>query len=471
MRSGRTHSLLFALAVAGEIFFARGAIAHENFNPWPVSAFVTDPMREGQSLVPSVPMRVMGPEASDTLISADPGTQYQEVEGYGAAITDSTLLTIGQLPPKQQETLLQILFNPRSGLNIRYLRVPIGASDFGVEAYTFLDLPPGSVDPELKFFKFSRARKVVAFLRRVKKINPAVKIMLSPWSPPAWMKTTGSLNGGSLKPEFFPAYAMYLAKSVQAFERAGITADSLTIQNEPFYANDKYPSMLMETADQITFIRDHLVPLFSREGIHTKILGIDHNYEYKADVDALIAALGDKIAGIAYHCYGGNYEQMQGTAAPIYQSECSGGTWGDNPGTFHFWLQGQVIGAGLLGSRLGMGWNLALDQKHGPYIGYCQNCRGLVDIDTNTKKVTYNPELIAMAQAGKFLHPGARRIATSIPLDPTYSNIGYINRNGSVVYVAENNTGAERGFVFSTPRGDFYRLLVPANGAVTLVAH
>jgi glucosylceramidase len=115
-----------------------------------------------------------------------------------------------------------------------------------------------------------------------------------------------------------------------------------------------------------------------------------------------------------------------------------------------------------------MGWNLALDQNHGPFLGYCENCRGLVDIDTVTKKITFNPELIALAHAGKFLGKGAVRISAPAPFDGNYTSIAYLNTDGTVVHVAENTGPSGRNFVVPTASGDFFRVTVPAGGAVTV---
>lgn len=443
-------------------------LASEKKLDWSTEALVTDPYQAGGMMQATSAERVGVPTAQDLVLTYDAQARFQEIEGFGAAITDSSLLAISSLPQEKQGQLLRQLFHPRQGLNISYLRVPIGASDFGVESYTYADTPDGREDPQLKHFSFRRARNTVAFLRRVKWINPNLRIMLSPWSPPAWMKTSGHLNGGSLKPEHFSTFARYLVKSVQRFERAGLTVDALTIQNEPFHSTEKYPSMGMSTDEQIIFIRDHLHPQLRRAGLKTKILALDHNYDLRSEADAMHAALGDRIAGIAYHCYGGTFDLMKGSHAPLYQTECSGGTWGDGPGSLNFWLQSQVIGAGHLGNRLSIAWNLALDQNHGPFQGYCDNCRGLVDIDTVTKKVTYNPELFALAHGGKYLKPGARRIATSRPGDESYSTIGYVNRDGSVALVMENRALTPRFFVVATPRGDFFRVSVPAGGAATI---
>lgn len=430
-----------------------------------VRAWVSNPGMPGFYLRSQPTERVAIPETGDTWLLADAGVRFQEIEGFGAALTDSTLIVLDSLPPVKRTRLLRELFDPRRGLNLSYVRIPIGASDFGVTTYTYAD----SEDPTLKNFDMRRALPAIALVKKLKVINPSLRILLSPWSPPAWMKSSGSLNGGSLKPEHYPTYARYLLKVLQGYARRGLEVDTLTIQNEPFFANDKYPSMEMPSARQIEFLRDHLLPLLRQSGLRTKVLALDHNYDYRAEAESVISALEGKLAGIAYHCYGGEIEDLRGSAAPLYQTECSGGEWSSAPETFHFWLQSQVIAAGNFGNRFSLGWNLALDQNHGPFLGYCENCRGLVDIDTVTKKVTFNPELIALAHAAKFLGPGAMRISAPAPLDGNYSTIAYLNADGTVVHVAENAGPASRNFVVPTPAGDFFRVTVPAGGAATVL--
>jgi glucosylceramidase len=409
-----------------------------------------------------------GRSRSATLLSFDRSSLRQEIEGYGAALTDSSVLAINSLPAGKRSALLRELFDPVRGLNMNYLRIPLGATDFGTKSYSYLDLPAGQEDPELTQFSLRQAAAMIRLLHEIQGINPDLKLLLSPWSPPAWMKTSGQLHGGSLKKEHYGTFARYLLKSISAFEGEGFTVDSLTIQNEPYFSTEQYPTMGMDENEQIEFIRDFLYPALRSAGEKTKILALDHNYDLRPQADMIAAALGDKIAGVAYHCYGGDYLEMANSTTPIYQTECTSGTWGDFAGSLRYWLDTQVIGAGLIGGKLAMGWNLALNEKHGPYFGYCDNCRGLVDIHSKSKKVTFNPELIALAHAGKFLRPGSHRIESLPPLDGNYSYIAYLNPNQSVVVVVQNLGASLREFVLPGSDGVFFRFSVPAGGVASI---
>lgn len=440
------------------------------FAAGPVSAraFVTDPAYPEKYLQPSG-LGIERNAKAGTTLAINPLAVFQEIEGFGAAITDSTVITLNALPAAKRQQILRSIFHPAEGMNMNYLRVPIGASDFGTNVYTYLDLPPGQEDPKADKFDFSRAAPTVQMLKEIKAINPGIRLLLSPWSPPAWMKDSGRLEGGSLRPNRFDAYARYLLRSIQAFEAAGLKVDAITVQNEPFYSTEKYPSMRMEVEDQVRFIQDFFYPLLRAAGLPTRIFALDHNYDYRKEADQLSRSLAGKISGLAYHCYGGEFRDMAESPLPVYQTECTSGDWaGDFADSLRFWLDTQVVGAGLIGNRLSLGWNLALDENHGPYVGQCENCRGMIDVNRRNQTVTYNPELIALAHAGKFLKAGARRIGTAKPTDAGYAYIAYRNPDEEIVAVVQNMGSRRRDFLLPKGEGSF-RVTVPARGVATVV--
>ncbi|NTW25075.1 MAG: glucan endo-1,6-beta-glucosidase, partial [Lentimicrobium sp.] len=183
--------------------------------------------------------------ANFPVISLDTSTRFQEVEGYGAALTGSSAYLINnKLSSGARQTLLNDLFNPATGIGISYLRLTMGASDFSLSDFTYNDLPAGQTDYDLEQFSLAQdLDDVVPVLKEIIQLSPAIKLMGSPWSPPAWMKTNGSLKGGKLKPASYEVYADYFVKYIQAMKSQGIAIDAVTPQNEPLYSTANYPCM------------------------------------------------------------------------------------------------------------------------------------------------------------------------------------------------------------------------------------
>jgi glucosylceramidase len=445
------------------------AFALDDTDASSVSVYTTDPSAPEQYLKKSSPALLEKLPLHAAVLTYNSTHLFQSMEGFGAALTDSAILAINRLTPMVRTKLLHDLFGPQEGLNVNFLRVPIGASDFSIENYSYLDLPAGQTDPDLNAFNASRAQPTIDMIHEILEINPDVKIMLTPWSPPGWMKTSGSMINGSLKPEFFDALAGYLIKSIQAFEAQDIPISYLSIQNEPYFGNDKYASMYMTAEDQITLIRDHLGPLMQLWNVDTKILVLDHNYIYREDADRIFETTKEWVEGIAYHCYDGDIESIKGSTAPIFQTECTAIEDGTSfKSNFHDWLSTQVINGGLVGAKSALGWNIVLDKTHGPSIGYCTDCRGMVDVNLKDQTYRVNPEMIAIAHAGKFVRQGARRMETADYKSPRFSYVAYLNPGEDVVVIAENKIDKAIAVAVPDQDGHYFKVRIPAGGAVTV---
>lgn len=435
----------------------------------PVSVYSTDPTTPDTYLSESSVTLLPNTPPSDALVlSYNHDHLFQQIDGFGAALTDSSVININKLSPMIRTKLLHMLFSQDSGLNLNYLRVPVGASDYSLQWYSYLDLPKGEADTDLSGFNASAAYPTIQLLKEILEINPNVRVMLTPWSPPGWMKTNESMMNGSLKNDMYEVLSQYLMKSLEAFESQGIPVALMSIQNEPFYGTSGYPSMFMTAEEQIELI-NHFGPLLHQSGYSTQLLGLDHNFIYRTDADHIYSETRPWLAGIAYHCYEGDVDDLMGSTTPFYQTECTGVEEGTPyEKTLHSWLQTQVIDGGLMGSKLALGWNLVLDEKHGPYIGWCNNCRGMVDINSQTETITVNPELVAIAHASKYVLPGAYRMETRDYKSKDFSYIGYANPNGSYVLVVENRSDKPMAFVVPDVDGRYYRIRVPANGVSTV---
>src|SRR2546422_50122 len=221
------------------------------------------------------------PPATLLRIVVDEGTTYQEMVGFGAAITDASAWLIqNKLAPAQREALLQELFGPSPGLGLSFTRLTMGASDFSLHQYSYDDMPAGQTDSALAHFSIDSNRAyVLPVVQRALAINPRLKIMASPWSPPGWMKTTGSLIQGTLLPEAYGPLAEYFRRYIEAYGAEGVPIYAITVQNEPHYEPPTYPGMRLEPPARSRFIGQYLGPLFAQHGIGTIILDWDHNWD------------------------------------------------------------------------------------------------------------------------------------------------------------------------------------------------
>ncbi|WP_405063095.1 discoidin domain-containing protein [Kribbella sp. NBC_01505] len=446
-----------------------------------------------------------------TTITVDPRTTYQTMDGFGASITDSSAAVLSRLSPALREETLRKLFDPKQGIGVSFLRQPVGSSDFtaAAEHYTFDDVAPGQTDFKLKQFSIKHdEQQVLPLLRRAKQLNPALKVMASPWSPPAWMKTGDSLVGGRLKddPAVYDAYARYLVKFVEAYTRAGVPVDFLSIQNEP--QNRKpggYPGTDVPVRQEAEVI-SRLGPLLHKVSPRTKILGYDHNWTtHPGDVGTtppgedpetdypykLLQTKASKwIAGTAYHCYSGNAAAQTAlhNAFPdkgIWFTECSGSHGAnDTPpqifrGTLTWHARNLMLGTTRNWAKSVVNWNIALDSTGGPHLGGCGTCTGLVTLQADGT-VTTDAEYYTIGHLSKFVKPGAVRIGST-----SYGTTGwngqlmtaaFRNPDGSTALVVHNENDEPRKFAvavgdqtleYELPGGSIGTFTWPASWAST----
>jgi glucosylceramidase len=411
-------------------------------------------------------------------ITVKPDTSYQEIDGFGASLTESSAwLMAKKLTPEAREKVLQNLFNPKTGIGLRFLRQPMGASDFALGDYTYDDLPSGQTDPKLEKFSISHDKEtIIPILKRILEINPNVKIMGTPWSPPAWMKTTNSVLKGKLKPGGYEWLALYFLKFIQAYAIEGLPIYAISLQNEPYFEPDSYPGMFMSSQDQIEVVKI-LGPMLKTAGLKTKILVWDHNWD-KPEYPT--AVLDDKtareyIAGSAFHCYAGQptAQSVVKTAHPdkdIYFTECSGGAWSISfRSNLQYIAQTVVTNPIRNWSRTAVMWNLALDENYGPKNGGCPNCRGVITINQKTGNVDYNVEYYALGQVSKFVQTGAKRIGSE-STSSTIQSVAFRNTDGTLVLMLTNSVLSDEDVNISDGVQSF-KYSVPGNGVVTFIWH
>ncbi len=414
-------------------------------------------------------------ESSPTDVVIDIHRKYQSIVGFGAALTDSSAwLLQNRMDDRQRDALLHELFGPPPNLNLNMARLTIGASDFSLRPYTLDDLPVGEVDPQLLHFNVaSNLRDVIPTVREVMSINPQLRVIASPWSAPAWMKTSANLIGGELLEQFESTYVDYLVKYVDTYRGYGIPIFALTLQNEPGFVPVTYPGMEMPVATRARLIARYLGPALASRKPRTLILGWDHNWD---EPEQPLSVLADPdvaryVDGIAWHCYRGSpYAQGQVHRAfpgkDTYITECSGGDWESSKNGELLWFTRDLLLAGLRQWARGVVyWNLALDEHYGPHFGGCDTCKGVVTIDSRTGEVSRNDEYYAFAHFSRFVLPGAVRVGSS-ETDKEINNVAFQNASdGSVVLVMVNSHVDARRVAVTQDQTRFQYTLPPQSVA------
>lgn len=424
-----------------------------------------DPLRRSSAdVAPAV--------ATDDLdIAVDLGATQQVVRGFGAAMTHSSAELLAMMPDDARHDLLLELFSPDGPVRLSTLRVPVGASDFiPGQPFTFDDVGEGETDWELDRFDLAPDREhLLPILQQVMAINPDLSIIASPWSPPAWLKTSRSLEGGRLLDEdrAYATYAEYLVRFVEGYEEAGVRVQYLTVQNEPQFRHpDGYPGTDMPYWQAAKLI-DQLGPRLRQRGLATEILGFDHNWElspgdaastpagedpaFQYATDLLRSDASEWIAGTAFHCYYGDPAAMsrlweQFPDQQLWVTECSGSHAADTPPDQVFadslaWQSEHLMIASLRNRASAvLTWNLALDPTGGPHHGGCSTCTGVVTIGGDAS-VIRNAEYAVLAHVARFVPVGSTRVDSTLSDLP---NVAFRTPTGRTVVVIWNPSDASR---------------------------
>lgn len=438
----------------------------------PVEVWLTDPASavffEKQS--PLALKRNKAAAGENPFIFVDATKKYQSIDGFGYSLTGGSAQNMMKMSQSARTALIGELFaTDGNNIGTNYLRLSIGASDLNAFVFSYNDLPAGQTDTLMEKFDLGPDRKdVIPVLKEILHVNPGLKLMGSPWSPPVWMKTNGDTRGGSLKPEYYAAYAKYFVKYIQAMKKEGIVIDAVTVQNEPLHPGNN-PSLLMLAKDQAVFVRDHLGPAFMKAGIKTKIIIYDHNADKPEYPISILDDPGAKkyIDGSAFHLYGGTIDALSKVheAHPdknLYFTEQWVGAPGNMKGDIAWHTEQLIIGATRNWSKTVLEWNLASDPQYKPHTdrGGCDRCLGAVTIDKDN--FTRNPAYYVIAHASKWVRTGSVRIASDICNG--LPNVAFSTPAGKTVLIVLNTQ--KQTAVFDIGWKDGYTTASLAPGAV-----
>jgi glucosylceramidase len=398
-------------------------------------------------------------------ITLNPEVKFQEMDGFGAAITGSSCYNLLKMTSENRAKLLKETFDPQTGMGYSYIRISIGCSDFSLDDYSCCD------KPGIENFAIHDLdkRDLFPILKEILTINPKVKILGSPWTPPKWMKVNNltelksfdSWTSGQLNPKYYQDYATYFVKYIQAMKLEGFTIDAITVQNEPLNRGNS-ASLFMSWQEQRDFIKTALGPAFEKAGITTKIITFDHNYDYDINkpecadqIDYPVRVYEDAeaakfIDGAAYHAYGGEVSEMldihnKRPDKNLYFTEMSIGLWGSGytfAGDFMWNMREVCLGTINNYCKAVIMWNFMLDDKHAPFRpGGCDICLGCIDISSaDYATMTKNSHYYTMAHLSKVIAPGAFRIEAKGNQTKDLYYSAFINPDGITSIVIQNDS-------------------------------
>ncbi|GAA2780097.1 ricin-type beta-trefoil lectin domain protein [Crossiella cryophila] len=403
-----------------------------------------------RGLQPQAPVRFTpGTGSGGTTITVNEGRTYQEFEGAGASFTDTAawlMNSSGALTPATRDATMRKLFHPTEGIGLSFIRNPLGASDLARFDYNFdntcCDVSDFNINHDLA--------DVLPLTRQAKQLNPALKVMASPWSAPGWMKDNNHMHQGWLQSQYYTAFGQYFAKYVQAYQSRGVPIDYVSVQNEPTCCAG-YPSMHWNANGLIHFTKNALWPAFRAAGITTKTLVLDWNWDKWAEFGAPQvndpAIRNDPLfGGVAWHGYGGDVATQtqvhnQYPGIKQYGTEHSGGEWINDQHRED--MVADIINPTRNHARSVVKWSLGLDQAQGPHNGGCGTCTGLITVQNGGPRhgqVDYTIEYYNMGHLTKFVRPGAVRVDTNNTA--AVSNVAWRNPDGSKALIAYNTSGA-----------------------------
>lgn len=355
-------------------------------------------------------------------ISIDTKQQFQTFKGFGGAITESVGYVLSTLSEKKQQEVLNAYFNEKTGNNLTFARTHMNSSDFSLENWACVE----EKDETLESFSMKRTDKYITpNLQKANKIkNQNLKIMISTWSPPAWMKDNNDMNhGGKLLPQYKELLAKYWVKFLDNIKARDLNVELISIQNEPA-ATQTWDSCLWSAEEEGEFATEYLGPKLEKAGYsNIKILVWDHNREILWDrfSTSMKAKNAEKyIGGAAFHWYSGDQYDQVAKVAEIFPNKelvftegCVEG--GPRNGA---WFTGERYAHNIFndlnsGCTAWIDWNIVLDMEGGP--NHVKNyCDAPILADANEDKLYYQSSYYYIGQFSRFIQPGAIRIATKI---------------------------------------------------------
>jgi glucosylceramidase len=394
------------------------------------------------------------PSEKQIFVLVDPQHQFQDFIGIGGAITDASSETFAKLSMGKQQELLTAYFDPQKGIGYTIGRTNINSCDFSSASYTYVK----ENDKALNSFdiKHDEAFKIPFIKKAISTSKNNLKLYISPWSPPAWMKTNNNmLNGGKLIPEFRQAWANYYVKFINAYQDRNIPIWGLSVQNEPM-AKQIWESCIFTAEEERDFIKNYLGPTLKKNNLgDKKLIAWDHNRDLIYQRASTI--LNDKEAakyvwGIGFHWYEtwtgskmqfDNVKKVKEAFPDKHLIFTEGCQEKFNIDSVYNWSLGEKYAHSMIndfndGTEAWTDWNILLDEHGGPnHVG--NFCFAPIHANTQTGELIYTNAYYYIGQFSKFIKPGAKRIIATANRDDLEVT-SFINPDNKIITVILNRT-------------------------------
>ena len=400
------------------------------------------------------------PLETQVCVFVDPNHRFQTLLGIGGALTDASAETFFKLPKPQQQEFLKAYYSPTDGIGYTLARTHIGSCDFSNGSYTYV----ADNDEALKTFSVQHDEQFrIPFIKQAQTAaGGKLTIFVSPWTPPAFMKTNHDLlHGGKLLPQFRQAWANYYVKFIKEYERQGIPIWGLSVQNEEM-ATQKWESCLYTAEEERDFIKNFLGPTLAKGGLGAKkLIAWDHNRDLlfqRASTVLDDPAAAKYVWGIGYHWY-----ETWTTSGMLFDNERR--VHEAFPNTNLLFTEGCVenfkfdhVNDWTLGERYGHSmvndfnagtvgwtdWNVLLDETGGPnHVG--NFCFAPIIADTRTGQLLYTNAYYYIGHFSKFVRPGAQRVAATANRD-WLQTTAFRNPDGKLAVVVLNTGDKKQDF-------------------------
>lgn len=420
-----------------------------------IQIFVTA-VNTDQRLTPDVVLpfeKSIQPFENEVFILVDTLTKFQKFLGIGGAFTDASAETFYTLSAEKQKEFLRLYFDEKEGIGYSFGRTNINSCDFSSDMYTYVK----EGDKTLKTFDIAHDMKYkVPFIKECMAASKGkLKMFVSPWSPPAFMKDNNNmLQGGKLLPDYHQTWADYFVKFIKAYEKVGVPIWGLSVQNEPM-AKQTWESCIFTADEELNFIKNYLGPtLYKNNMQNKKLIAWDHNRDllyHRAQTLLHDKKAAKYIWGIGYHWYeiwngGRQYDNVKRvkeafpTTNLLLTEACNYPFSWD---TFEQWQWGENYGENMIqdfnnGAVAWTDWNILLDETDGP--NHVQNfCFAPIHARTYENSIHLMNSYYYIGHFSKFIRPGAKRVAASSNRAQLLTT-AFKNTDGSTIIVVMNKT-------------------------------
>ncbi len=412
---------------------------------------------------------VLAPHEDVPILTVDLAQKHQRMLGFGGAFTEAAAYTFFRMSKPNQDAILRAYFDRDEGLRYNLGRVHINSCDFSLDNYTYVDDRDASLDS----FCIDRERRfVIPMIRQAHDVRGhGVRLLASPWSPPAWMKTNNSMNhGGSLKPEFADAWARYYLKYLDAMRDEGLDVFAISVQNEPA-ATQTWDSCVYTAEEERDFIKHHLGPTLKKSSHKdTKIIIWDHNRDLLVERGDTVLKDPDAnqyVWGTGVHWYVSEAFENLSTLHDLHPDKHLLFTEGCIEGGVRLndFMTAERYARNMIGDIANhcegyIDWNLVLDEQGGPnHVG--NYCDAPIICDTKTDTMHINSSYYAIGHFSRYVDEGAHRVSSMLN-HPFVRHVAFENPDGTIIIVLQNETEDQATLTIKAPQG---------NGTVKLHPH